>query len=692
MAQLFIDRGFFFEFGKLEKPVQEKVYEVFGKFAQATHAGLHLEKVNNARDDRMRTIRIDQFWRGVVLAPESGDTYLLLKVLPHDDAYQWAGRRRATVNAAIGVVEIRDVVALDARPVPEQADVRPLLGNVSDADLERLGVDQQIRAFVRTLTGLEQLEAARSMLPEAQYDVLIALAAGYTPEQVWEELAPPSAAIDTRDVATAIARSPQRAVLVTGPEELMEVFSRPFALWRVYLHPTQLRVAYGSYGGPARVMGGPGTGKTVVALHRARHLARRSPGERSILLTTFTKTLAGSLNDGLRILVDDQDLNQRIDVRHIDQVAYHIVAKEHGRLPVLRGPDEMARWRQIIRERDLDARFTESFLSDEWRQVVLAQDLTSLLEYQGARRTGRGARLSSAQREPVWEAIAAFVEGLARDGVWTYETICVAAAQLLEAAERKPYQHVIVDEAQDLRPWQWRFLRAAVARGRDDLFIAGDTHQRIYDHRVSLRQLGVEIAGRSTRLKINYRTTAEILAWSIGLLQDEPVDDMNGDLDSLTGCRSDVHGAWPTLRGFPTRPDELGHLVSTVRQWLDQGIEGGQIGIAMRANMPIDETVQALRDAGIPAVSLARNAPEETQVAVGTMHRMKGLEFRCVAVTGVSAHTVPASGVTPAEVDPAAHALDLQRERCVLFVACTRAREELVVTWHGQPSPFLAVS
>ncbi|MBG0824925.1 DEAD/DEAH box helicase [Planomonospora sp. ID91781] len=690
MAQLFIDKGFFFEFGKLEKSVQDKVYDVFGKFEQATHTGLHLEKVNNAHDSRMRTIRIDQFWRGVVLAPDSGDTYMLLKVLPHDDAYQWAARRKVTVNAAIGVVEIRDMVAIEEHPaeVPDHPGTAPLLADVSDVDLERLGVDEQVRGFARTLTRVDQLESARGMLPEAQYDVLLALAAGYTPEQVWEEMPPPPASIDPGDVATAIARSPQRAVLVTGPDELMEAFTYPFALWRIYLHPTQERAAHASYSGPARVMGGPGTGKTVVALHRARHLAERTATDQSILLTTFTKTLASSLEDGLRILIDDEDLLRRIDIRHIDQLAYQITSREHGRLPVLKESDEKSRWLEITKRFGLP--FTDAFLAQEWRRVILAQDITSLLDYQRTRRTGRGVRLGSVQREQVWDAVIAFVDGLAADGVWTYETICVEAARLLHDGN-KPYQHIVVDEAQDLAPWQWRLLRAAVPVGQDDLFIAGDTHQRIYDHRVSLRQVGIDIAGRAERLKLNYRTTAEILAWSIGLLHGESIDDMDEGLDRLAGCRSAVHGTPPTVRGFPTRNAELAHLASAIRQWLDKGVEAGQIGVAARTSMVADEAIKVLKAVGIPAVSLAKHAVNDSEVAVGTMHRMKGLEFRCMAVIGVNEHYVPyPSAVVSAEIDAHAHAQDLQRERSLLFVAATRAREGLLVTWHANPSPFLS--
>ncbi|MGW5685667.1 UvrD-helicase domain-containing protein [Nonomuraea sp. NPDC003754] len=687
MARLAIDSGFLWEFGKLNPTVQERIQEVFSKF-QAGGSGINLEKIHRAKDNRFRSIRIDQGYRGIVLAPDEGDLYLLLKVDEHDAAYKWAERHKVSVNKVSGVIEVIDVVGVEEATAKNTSSgvAAGLFDHVSDKELQTLGIDEQTLAFARSVTDQIELEAARRQLGEAQYDVLIGLAMGMSPEEVWNEVAQ-AAPVNTDDLLAATERTSRRLVLVTGPDELMDVFSQPFALWRVYLHPSQLRVAHARYNGPARVTGGPGTGKTVAALHRARHLARRAHGDGSVLLTTFTKTLAASLDDGVRLLVNEPDLLRRIDVRHVDQIAYQIVSREHGRLAVLSEAQELGRWAKVSSEHE------PSFLAAEWRQVVLAQGITSLLEYQGARRKGRGARLGSAAREPVWEALEAFTSGLRTDGVWTYETICIEATRLLDEAERKPYEHVIVDEAQDLSPWQWRFLRAAAPSGPDDLFIAGDTHQRIYDNRVSLRQVGIDVTGRSTRLKINYRTTAEILAWSVGLLRDEAIDDMNDDLESLTGCRSDVHGSWPHLEGLRSRSDELSFVATKVREWVDQGVEPGQIGIAMRSRAPIGETVQALVEHGIPAIDLARQGAHDGKVLVGTMHRMKGLEFRCMVVTGVSENAVPApSAVTAATVDKAAHALDLQRERCVLFVACTRAREELMVTWTDEPSPFLPVS
>ncbi|WP_371403462.1 AAA family ATPase [Kribbella sp. NBC_00662] len=692
MPRLAIEREFLRDFARLDRKLQDRVSDVFSKFDEATHAGIHLEKVGNARDDRLRSIRIDKFWRGVVLAPDSGDTYTLLKVLPHDDAYVWAQRRQVTVNAVTGRIEVRDVEAIDAT-LPELSraaggkDDR-LFSHVGDGDLRRLGVDDQTREFAGVLTDIAQLEAARAFLPQHQWEVLYGLAAGLTPEEVWSELGAPPAdeAIDPDDVDAALERTTERVVLVSGSAELLEVFRRPLDLWRIYLHPSQRKVATASYRGPARVTGGPGTGKTVVALHRAHHLARE--GEGPVLVTTFTSTLAASLQVGLDLLVDDRTVRDRIVVQHVDQLAHQIVRRRLGQPKMLSHGEETLRWRRV--RAALKLPLNETFLAEEWRQVVLAQQISDGQTYLTARRNGRGRALGNRQRTRVWEAIDAFQRGLVEAGLWTHETIQIEAAELLGEMTDKPFRHVVIDEAQDLSPGQWRLLRAAVAPAADDVFIAGDTHQRIYQHRISLKDVGMNIAGRSARLTVNYRTTAEILAWSFTMLNGQAIDDMNGGSETVAGYRCETHGNPPLLRSFANRAAEQKALVEQVREWMDAGVELHEIGVAARSNVSVDALTLELKRAGIEASALADAHTGAVGVAVATMHRMKGLEFRCMAVIGVTAqHVPPASAITPAEEDLATHMQDLQRERCLLFVACTRAREQLFVSWHGVPSEFL---
>jgi hypothetical protein len=415
---LAIDKGFLKDLGKLEKPVYNRVTEVFDEFDAAAHAGLHLEKIANARNPRFRSIRIDQSWRGIVLAPAVGDVYTLLKVLPHDDAYTWAQRSNVSVNSATGGIEIRDEAELD-RQIPEMAKAAkiagtPIFGNVSDGELTKLGIDEKVLAFARTVTDAAQLDAAKAFLPATQWDVLFGLAAGFTPEEVWADLGAQilSEPVDTEDFDAAILRSSDRVVLVSGPDELMDVFAYPFATWRVYLHPTQRTVVDASYRGPARVTGGPGTGKTVVALHRAHMLAKRGNGR--VLVTTFTSTLSETLQSGLDMLVDDEKVESRIEVSHVDRIAHRVFRKAHGAPHMLGSEDEKALWAGLIDE--LGLTFTPVFLSEEWRQVVLARRISTADAYLAAKRTGRGRALGSAQRAQVWQAIWEFEQTLIQQG------------------------------------------------------------------------------------------------------------------------------------------------------------------------------------------------------------------------------------------------------------------------------------
>ncbi|MEC3994890.1 UvrD-helicase domain-containing protein [Actinacidiphila sp. DG2A-62] len=485
MATLGMHRDFLLEFAALEKPVQKRVFEVFEKFAAATHAGLHLEKLTHQKDPRLRTIRITGFWRGVVLKGESGDSYLLLKVLPHDKANDWAANHRASVNEVTQGIEIRNDVALErataglrALAADEPARLFPT-SEYPDKVLRNLGVDEEILPIIRLIPDEDHLEALHKVMPEHQYDVLLGLASGMKPEAVDRELVQVYARAATRtpeaddgdELGTAMVRSGGRVALVSGPVELQGILERPFDAWRVFLHPSQYRVAYHEgYAGPARVTGGPGTGKTVVALHRAYHLARQLPEDAAdgcVLLTTFTRDLAAELERCLTLLVEEEAVRARIRVVNVDALANEIVRAERGGAPLKLVFDQKeitARWTRITRQLGID--FTDVFLDQEWRQIVLAQALTEPEEYLKAPRTGRGTALPPLKRLQVWRAVSAFEEQLRQAGEWTFLQVCAEAARVLDSRGNRPYRHVVIDEAQDLHPAQWRFLRALVPPAR----------------------------------------------------------------------------------------------------------------------------------------------------------------------------------------------------------------------------------
>lgn len=695
MPQLAVGVDFLSEFGRLQSPVQKKTKEALTKFQEHTHAGLHLEKLAGVRDHRVRTIRIDRFWRGVVLAPESGDRYLLLRVLPHDDAIAYAKTHTFSVNEVSGALEIRDVAALEQlteNPPAATAEPDRLFASISDGDLRKLGIDAQVLAVARLITDEAMLDKITPLLPESQSDVLQGLAAGMTVEEVWADIvAPrvPAEPIDPDDLAAAVERTRGRIALVDGPEELLALFEKPMALWRVFLHPSQEKVAYRpTYWGSAQVTGGPGTGKTVVALHRVKHLVTsRDLPANSVLLTTYTRGLAEALERDLAQLLEPEQ-RQVVQVINVDRWAHGVVRAEHGAIDL--ASDDELRERARAAAEAVGAPFTPAFLLDEWRHVVLANDVHTEDEYLAAPRRGRGRGLAKGQKRTVWAALERLVTGLRVDRKWTWLTIADEAARLVAARERPPFRHVVVDEIQDLHPAQWRLLRAAVPLGPDDLFLTGDPHQRIYGNHVSLRTVGISVSGRSTRLRINYRTSAEILHWSLGVLGDIAIADLDDGLDSLTGYRSALHGEPPTLAGAASPAEEVRALAATLDEWHADGVAREDMAVVARTNWIARRVRCELADHGIRTADLHDTSVDTDAVRVGTMHSMKGLEFRCVAVVGAGKDNLPLpQAVTPADEDPVRHALDVQQERCLLFVACTRARERLRISWSGARSDLV---
>jgi hypothetical protein len=701
MARLALCREFLPDYAALNRSVRTKLDALFPKFQAGTHTGIHLEKINGARDPRARTIRIDKSWRGVVIAPETGDTHLLLRVLPHDDAIDWVTRHTFTVNQTTGALEIQDVARL-AEARDRAATVATTDGGLfddrADRDFTRLGIAGELVPVLRRIGSTDELLALTGVMPQGQGDALLLLADGLSTEEIWAQLVAGEdpGDVDPGDLVAALERPASQAMfrLIDSNHELRDILDRPFALWRVFLHPQQRRLAYrGTYNGSVRVTGGAGTGKTVVAMHRAKALAEHSvPGSNPILFTTFSRSLASAIEANLGHLGGDE-LQARVEVFNIDRLAHRIVREAEGSPPnVVKDDQERQLWRNVATEHS--GRFAAPFLQQEWRQVIVAQGLDSRESYLAAKRPARGVRLSRRDRADVWTITEHFLDALRSTGQRTYLQVADDAARHLAQRLHPPYRHVIVDEAQDLHPAQWRLLRAAAPEQPNDLFIVGDAHQRIYGNWSTLSAVGINVRGRSHRLRINYRTTHEILAWSLGVLAGEQFDDLDAGPDTLDGYHSELHGGAPVLAGYDSTGDELDGLVGAVQQWIEDGVSPADIGVAARTKRSLEAALAHLSAAEIPARLLGLDDTVATMTAGGvelaTMHRVKGLEYRCMAVIDAGADQLPSRGaLTPEADDPIEHQRSLQRERCLLYVACTRARDALRVTWSGQPSPFI---
>ena len=703
MAELLLDKNFLAELHKLEPPVRQKVIELPGKFENAQHAGVHLEKLNGCADDRVRTVRVDQFWRGVVVKL-GGARFALLRVMAHDDANAWAMKQRFGVNPVTGIVEIIDVPSVaehvDEVTAREPSGQPSVFDNVADKDFRQVGVDDEVVPLLRRLTDEAEVLAIASLLPKAQGDAVLMLADGSTPDEVWAALAEDyllsNDTIDTEDLTKALERPGTKAefVVTSNDEELMALLSSDFEAWRTFLHPAQRAIAEKpTFNGPFRLTGGAGTGKTVVAMHRARFLARQliATGDTTsrILVATYTTSLANNLERTLKSFCSPEEY-QRLQVSTVDSLAHRtLTAAGVASRPVdsdeLSTLAEQALTMTALDEIGIDSRY----LLTEWSQVILGRNLQSLADYATSPRPGRGRRLTRQERKRVWETVVQLIGLLDQQRVATFEQTAARAAEHLVAVGAPPYAHIVVDEAQDLHPAQWRLLRAGVAPGMNDLFIVGDAHQRIYDSRVSLSSIGIETRGRARRLKVNYRTSQQILGWALGILSGEPIDDLDGNAERQVGYRSEFQGPPPTVQTFDSPIEEAQYVADEIGTWLSSDVAASSIGVVARTKADLAGVKAALEAHSIDWAEIG-TAKSGGKVQLGTMHSSKGLEFARLFVVAANADRVPLPlAVTAAVDDENQHALDVQRERCLLYVACTRARDTLVVSSSGEPSSLL---
>ncbi|SEP56233.1 UvrD-like helicase C-terminal domain-containing protein [Ectothiorhodospira magna] len=691
-------------YARIPKTQQRKVMGFVTKFRNDPRSsGINYEKIRDAADPHFRSVRVDQDYRGIILSPTQGNVYVLLWVDKHDAAYDWARRHACRIHPETGSLQLLDATVLEAPALPSQSFVdtgqRPLF-NLRDREYLRLGVPETLLDLVKGITSEEALEQAEARLPREAFEALYLIAAGSDVQDILQEYgAPQAAAVDTSDFAGALQREQtRRSFCVVEDDQALEgMLSAPLEKWRIFLHPTQRRLVAWDVAGPVRVLGGAGTGKTVVAMHRARWLVRRgaeaTPGR--VLFTTFTANLAVDIQENLRHICTPEEL-ARIEVIHIDAwVSRFLKSRQYPHQIVYEGHEQYRHcWRLALDARPVDPDLPESFYRDEWERVILPQRVTDERQYFRARRTGRGVPLTRPQRAAIWPVFETLRIQLHQRGLRTSEDATQDAADVLASDQvPPPYAAVVVDEAQDMGPQVMALLRRMVPQGKNDLFIVGDGHQRIYRRRYALSDCGIEVRGRSRKLRINYRTTEEIRRFATALLEGQTVDDLDGGEDRGSDCRSLMHGRPPVIRRFAALAEELAFLVETLSDLKGEGEGPGDICVVARTNALLDACEQALSAAGIHTHRLSRkqaDARGHDGVRLATMHRIKGLEFRHVLIMAVNQDVLPLRQEMQRSTDPTEQRASELTERALFHVAATRAIRQLFVSCSGVPSPFLA--
>ncbi|MGW5454750.1 3'-5' exonuclease [Nocardia sp. NPDC003979] len=728
---------------KLDGSIKAKVYDYFKKVcADDTAPGLHIEPLKGAVDPRVRTGRVDLNYRAIMFRIDDrfGEaTYIYLGTWKHDVANKLAEKSTLRVNPINGVLE-GIVGQLDGNAdrkkrtvIPDPGGVlaaalaaEPTVGYLANAGYtlteltDRLGLDAELAAQVLAAPDQDAVFAVAQTTDVAwQQNAVLELAVGRAIDDIRDALGfteqPVDHSLDENEQILAALEHPatkMQFTLVDDNDELRRVIEEgDFKAWRTFLHPNQRRFVEKDHRGAFRLSGGAGTGKTVVALHRARHLAARNPGAR-IVVTTFNKTLAKSMQDDLltldpNITIAAKPGDPGVYVAGIDSLASAILSRRKDldaafdavfgpgtptRIGVRTNPD--VGWSDVVVGSTLDPRLLPAgFLSTEYTSVVLGNRVTTLEEYLKVPRAGRGVRLTRQQRAAVWKLVEQFrKQGRAGGRISFPEILAVAAAYLQWHAQTTGEtlaDHVIVDEAQDLHATHWALLRVLVAEGPNDLFIAEDSHQRIYGQPVVLNRLGINIrGGRSSKLTLNYRTTAQNLHFAVSILAGADYRDLEEGQESTAGYTSARLGPNPELIECRSLMEELQTIADRIKGWLADDVPPSSIAVLTRGVSERNLIVRALVERGVDATVLDAEPAGGEHVQVLTMHRSKGMEFRCVVLAGVDREHVPSQAQLrgiPEEEQAEAQ----QRERSLLYVAASRARDELVVTWSGQQSELL---
>jgi len=647
-------QDFLVNLATLSAVVQGKVLKWALRFQSDPAAnGINYEPINGARDKNLKSVRIDQDWRGIVFKPPAGDVYVLMYVDHHDAAYRWAEGRRVAVNPTTGALQVFAVESLvepaleqvrNAAAQPEtyqqsapaskvQLNADPLFSTLTDQELLSIGTPVELINQVRSIHSDIELDALQNFLPVEAYEGLFLIAAGDSVSEVLvSRETRVDRPVDTEDFAAAIetAESQSRFVVVADEETMAAMLNSPLAQWRVFLHPTQRKLAQGDRSGPMRVLGGAGTGKTVLAMHRAKWLAeQRASPENKVFFTTFTRNLAADIEENLKTLCSPAVM-QKIEVKNLDAWVHGFLRRQKYEHKIIynRKHDEAAEaWQRAMTLQDTSLSFPPDFYEEELERVVLAQGVSSRDEYRLAKRTGRGTVLTRGKRDAIWPVFEEYRAQLASRKLKEVDDAYRDAAVLLQD-KPQAYSSIIVDETQDFGPQALRLLRAMVPIGINDLFLVGDGHQRIYPrNRASMSASGINIKGRSRKLYLNYRTTEEIRRLAVATLEGCEVDDLDEGSDEVKRYKSISHGSAPRTLEFQHLENALGSLTPIVKASLD---EGRSVCVMVPIKHDANTVYGCLKAAKMPATIIGpdeRDQPDSKAVRIATMHRAKGLEF-----------------------------------------------------------------
>jgi len=663
---------------KLDSTDAKRIWDFLGKlFEDPTNPGISLERIIHAKDKNLWSGRISQNLRAII-HKESG-THTVLYAGNHDEAYDWAKSRkieRHIVTGALQIVESPELTEQKVIASQPATIVSAIFDTHKDDYLISLGLPPDWLPTIRKVISEDVLlDEVLPKLPEEVAERLLKLAAG--------EFVTPPIPLPINKPSIESQDTRRRFFKLESNEELIKMLAEPLSTWAVFLHPSQQKLATGNFNGAVKITGSAGTGKTVVALHRARHLAKQG---KQVFLTTYVTTLCNNLQQNLAILCNKKELS-KITVGTIHQQAMSIVNSTGKQLK----PIDNTQIGELLEkyQRYANSPLQTEALILEWENVIQAQGISSWEEYRSANRTGRGTPLTVKERKQVWQVFERIFETFQEKNEIDWSGLCRYARELLVSGKvSSPFDAVVVDEVQDLGSQELMFLAILAGKDPNGLMLVGDGGQRIYANKFTLKSLGIDVRGRSHILRLNYRTTEQIRRFADKIISSKG-DDLDGSEDSRKGTRSLLSGIEPELVSFDKPNQQSEFIVEEIKNLLEKGLSVNDIAIFARISDKLTPIETALRKANIPSHRLQKDVDVSTSaIHLGTMHRAKGLEFKAVFVVDVSDELMPLAKAIKL-VDGQAQEDALLREQQLLYVSITRARDQVFISWVGKGSSFL---
>lgn len=692
--KFYIYEKFMDSFIRLPKGSQKKAMEFMEKFrTNPKSAAINLEKIISFKDQQLRSARIDQTYRAIVHVSKTDDVYHLLWADHHDDAYAWAKNKVFEWNNMTQSYQVFDmadeIIVLKATV---EAKKSGLFVSYSNEQLECIGVPTVLIPSLREVIDLNGLQAIEKYLPEDVFENVFYLVDGLPIEDIIKEIEEGKAIAGATQEDT---NNNKRFFFEITDKDLESIFSDDFNKWRIFLHPSQRKIVNSINKGPVKVTGLAGTGKTVCALHRAKYLIDHYTIQKNkpLLFTTFTKSLVKDLKESLTALGVDES---KIEVIHIHGLAVEL-AKKNSLIPVKAKILEFtdSEYKLKLWEEVLDSTISEfdvDFLSTEFSEIVVQNNLSTEEEYLRVPRIGRSQKLGRKDRIEIWKAFDAYIKKKNKDGYFELgEVLNLLNNHFLNSAD-KPYLYIIADEIQDFSNVELRLLRAMIEEHENDLFLVGDPFQKIYSRKINFSKAGINVKGnRSKQLKVNYRTTEEIKRLALSTVQGIEYDNFDGERESSKGYISLTHGEKPVYNSFDRESEEFEFIRSKIEDFIssNSNIAFKDICIACRTKNILSDVKKHLHNSKIPYYDVTTSTGKTTGVHLTTYHNVKGLEFKIVFLTGINSKTLPLRPVAYETWDKVQQVEFDTMERSLLYVAMTRAIQQLIITGTGKKSDWI---